>query len=131
MKKTAFFQSKNRNLPHISRFFSAKPLLWIILGASCGVIASFFVWKHYNTQAILTFQTIPKAISRTDELFLERSYEQWQKIVERKPDYRDGYLMLAWLSKKLGKTEEERTYLHEALSLDPNYSVPEVLQVEK
>lgn len=73
----------------------------------------------------------PLVISRDEAASLEQSLGQWKTIIKEHPDYRDGYLMLAWISKRLGKTEEERTYLHKALSLDPNYQIPEVLQMDQ
>ncbi len=45
----------------------------------------------------------------------------WQSVVATKPDYRDGFLMVAVLAYRLGNTEEAFRTLKEALRIDPNY----------
>lgn len=72
-----------------------------------------------------------KIASSKETVSLTRSYDQWKRIVEQKPEYRDGYVMLAWYAQELGKTDEAAVYLQKIQSLDPSYAVPEVLQMEK
>lgn len=47
----------------------------------------------------------------------------WEKIIEEKPDYRDGYLQLAYLHYKLYENEKAKEYLEKAIELDPNYEL--------
>lgn len=44
----------------------------------------------------------------------------WKDVVKSKPDYRDGYIAAASLAYQLGKTAEAKTYLNQALVLDPD-----------
>ena len=60
----------------------------------------------------------------------KRSYEEWKQVVEKRPDYRDGYIMLAWYAQELGKTEEAQASIQKVMALDPNYPIPEVFQAE-
>jgi hypothetical protein len=39
--------------------------------------------------------------------------------------------MLAWYSQQLGKTDELIEYTKKVKDMDPNYAIPEILQVEK
>lgn len=48
----------------------------------------------------------------------------WKKIVEERPDYRDGFVILALLSYKRTSLAEATAYKNKALSLDPNYPLP-------
>ncbi len=59
------------------------------------------------------------------------SYRYWKDIVSTRPDYRDGYLMLAYYAKELGNSDEAAGYLEKVRSIDPNYQFPEILEVEK
>ena len=52
---------------------------------------------------------------------IQRLIDAWEKIVEEKPNYRDGYLQLAILNYKIYKIEEAKGYLNKALAIDPNF----------
>ena len=52
---------------------------------------------------------------------IQRLIDAWEKIVEEKPNYRDGYLQLAILNYKIYKIEEAKEYLNKALAIDPNF----------
>ena len=54
--------------------------------------------------------------------------QYWQSVVEKYPDYRDGYYTLAVLSYRLKDTEHAREYLKKALELDPNFVAGHVLE---
>jgi tetratricopeptide (TPR) repeat protein len=45
----------------------------------------------------------------------------WQKMVEQKPDYRDGFLQLGLLSEMLRQRKQALFYIDKALAIDPNY----------
>ena len=130
MKKTAFFQSKKQHLPQIPRLFTAHPVFWIILGIICGVVASFILWKQPKTTSIITSKITFEAASNTRMIEAKRSYEEWKQVVEKRPDYRDGYIMLAWYAQELGKTEEAQASIQKVMALDPNYPIPEVFSAE-
>jgi tetratricopeptide (TPR) repeat protein len=57
----------------------------------------------------------------SDPKDIRRLISAWEKIVEEKPNYRDGYLQLAYLHYKLYENDKAKEYLNKALDLDPNY----------
>lgn len=57
----------------------------------------------------------------SDPKDIRRLISAWEKIVEEKPNYRDGYLQLAILHYKLYENDKAKEYLNKALDLDPNY----------
>lgn len=68
-----------------------------------------------------------KAYSNPQEIRL--LINSWEEIVAEKPDYRDGYLQLAYLHFRLYQNDQARQYLAKALALDPNF--PLSLALEK
>ena len=86
-----------------------------------------FGGRHLGGKMILGEQ----AETKLDELWQKKQYSDpedirklisaWEKIVEEKPNYRDGYLQLAILYYKLYENDKAKEYLNKALDLDPNY----------
>jgi len=52
---------------------------------------------------------------------IQRLIDAWGKIVQEKPNYRDGYLQLAILNYKIYENEKAKEYLNKALEIDPNF----------
>ena len=52
---------------------------------------------------------------------IKKLISRWEKILEKYPNYRDGYLQLAYLYYKLDKHEKAKENLKKALVLDLNY----------
>lgn len=52
---------------------------------------------------------------------LRKEIQKWEKIVQNKPDYRDGYFQLAVLHYQLYEDKKAKVYLEKVLSLDPNF----------
>lgn len=52
---------------------------------------------------------------------IKRLITAWEKIIEEKPNYRDGYLQLAYLHYKVYENKKAKEYLEKAIELDPNY----------
>jgi tetratricopeptide (TPR) repeat protein len=59
---------------------------------------------------------------------LRELIKRWEEIVAEKPDYRDGYLQLAFLHYKLFENEKVKEYLEKALAIDPNFEVTRELE---
>lgn len=59
---------------------------------------------------------------------ISKEVEGWEEILEKYPDYRDGWLQLAVLWAKLGETEKTEEALGKALELDPNYELSQELE---
>lgn len=53
---------------------------------------------------------------------IKRLINAWEKITTDKPDYRDGWLQLAFLNYKIYEDTKAKECLAKALELDPNYS---------
>jgi hypothetical protein len=131
MKKTAFFKVKQPYITQFSRIFTVRPIFWIISGLISGILASFVLWKHPFTGDEIPHQSILDVASNSQISIAQRSYEEWKQIIEKRPDYRDGYVMLAWYARELGKPDEAHAHIQKAVALDPNYSIPEAFRVEK
>ncbi len=54
---------------------------------------------------------------------LAQAYQFWQSVALAHPDYRDAYITLASLAYQLGKTEETKRLLNQAIALDSNNKV--------
>jgi len=52
---------------------------------------------------------------------IKRIISAWEKFVKEKPDYRDGYLKLAFFYHQLGEKQKALENLKKAKLLDPNY----------
>lgn len=69
--------------------------------------------------------------SKLEELWRQKHYSDpedirrlisaWEKIVAEKPNYRDGYLQLAFLYYKIQEDTKAKENLTKALKLDPNF----------
>lgn len=59
----------------------------------------------------------------------ESQIKTWQSITEKYKGYKDGYLQLAILEYRLGEFEKAKSYLNQALYLDPSYK--EALEFQK
>lgn len=57
----------------------------------------------------------------SDPKDIRRLIAAWEKIVEEKANYRDGWLQLSVLHYKLYENEKARECLQKALELDPNF----------
>jgi len=75
------------------------------------VIEKLWQQKHYSDP-----QDIKKLVSL------------WEKIIEEKPDYRDGYLQLTYLHFKLSENSQAQKHLFQAIKLDPNYKTTKIIK---
>lgn len=82
-------------------------------------------------QALRLAQRIPQNNPKLEELWQQKQYSDpediqrliatWEKIVEEKPDYRDGWLQLTVLYYKLYQNDKAKVALKKAFDIDPNY----------
>jgi len=63
-----------------------------------------------------------------DPVELKKLIDNWEKIVEQKPDYRDGFLKLAFFYHQLSDQSKAKENLKKAEMLDPNYPALEQLE---
>lgn len=59
---------------------------------------------------------------------ISKMISAWEKIIEEKPNYRDGYLQLAYFHYLLYENEKAQDYLGKAVELDPNYELARELE---
>ena len=127
MKETAFFQSRTHYFPHIPRLFTARVCLWIVFGLFVGGLASYVFSKQ--TDLFRPFQQQVLGVTmKQDEAQNKSSYAYWKDVIEKRPDYRDGYLMAAWYAQKLEIEDEARVLLQKATTLDPTFPLPDHFQ---
>ena len=57
----------------------------------------------------------------SDPKDIRKLISSWEKVLEKYPNYRDGYLQLAYLYYKTHQNEKAKENLAKALELDPNF----------
>jgi len=57
----------------------------------------------------------------SDPKDIKKLITRWEEILEKYPDYRDGYLQLAYLYYKIYQDEKAKENLSRALDFDPNF----------
>jgi tetratricopeptide (TPR) repeat protein len=55
------------------------------------------------------------------QVHIEETISYWKTVVNKYPDYRDGYFRLSVLSFQVGRDEEAKLYLQKVFALDPNF----------
>ena len=56
----------------------------------------------------------------SDPKDIKKLISGWEKVLEKYPNYRDGYLQLAYFYYKLGEDKKAKENLKKSLGLDPN-----------
>jgi len=64
----------------------------------------------------------------SDPKDIKKLISGWEGVLEKYPDYRDGYLQLAYLYYKIYQDKKAKENLTKALRLDPNFSPTEELK---
>jgi tetratricopeptide (TPR) repeat protein len=65
----------------------------------------------------------------SDPKDIKKLISGWEEVLEKYPDYRDGYLQLAYLYYKIYQDEKVKENLTKALELDPNF--PPTQEIKK
>ncbi|HUV42812.1 MAG TPA: hypothetical protein VMY36_02785 [Patescibacteria group bacterium] len=79
-------------------------------------------------QTNLKLEELWQKKSYSDPNDIEKLIAAWEKIIEEKSDYRDGYLQLAYLYYQLYENEKAEKYLKKAIELDLNYQPARALE---
>lgn len=123
MKSKKFFKSspqKNvvkKELPKISLKIPDAPQKIILFSFVSIILLLSIILVLFDIKNLL----IKKEIM---DLGRSKTLEQigyWQSVVEKRPDYRDGYFQLSVLSYQIGKKDDAIVYLEKALQIDPNF----------
>jgi len=64
----------------------------------------------------------------SDPKDIKKLISGWEEILEKYPNYRDGYLQLAYLYYKIYQDEKAKENLAKALELDPNFKPTEEMK---
>lgn len=96
-----FIVRATQELQYTESLFSSSPKDTRVLGISTEPGTILNAWEN-------------EPIKLVDEL------AYWQGVVREKPDYRDAYVSLAEIAYQLGKIEDSKKYIQEAIALDPN-----------
>lgn len=109
-------EKRPRQLPSISRLITEykKIIVFVLLLIALSTIIYFAGLQTYRH-----YQEKEKVMSERKTILTRIAY--WQKVVTEKKDYRDGYFQLAVLLYRLGRKEQAKMYLGQALKLDPNF----------
>lgn len=115
--------NKKWQFPKISRFITeAKNKLdWeqkkYLIYVFTAVFILFIAFMVFDlSQKILIIQNL-----KTEREQVLKDINKWEKVVQKYKDYKDGYLQLAILEYKMGDLNKAKTYLNNALNIDPNY----------
>lgn len=114
-----------KDFPQILRKIPAVQLRW----------ATIHIWRWLIVLVIvsilllqlvqlgqLLYQNYNEAqVKQAEKQKIEADIARWEKIVEDRPNYRDGYFELAVLTYRLDRIYETRFYLRKVFLLDPNY----------
>lgn len=85
-------------------------------------IREFLISKELGMQpSMVSDSLIQIQDSKISYLKVTTELAKWKKIVEDKPDYRDGWYQIAVLEWRLSDTESAKNSLIKSLELDPNY----------
>lgn len=109
--------------PSISRFITEitqrtvyQKVFWV--NFFCGFLVigiSFVGFKSYES-----YKDLQKARVAREQVVAEVHY--WEQVVQKYPQYRDGYFMLATLNAQLGNKQKAREYNQRVLQIDPDFS---------
>lgn len=75
---------------------------------------SFMGFKNYQS-----YQELEKVKKAREQVTAEMHY--WEKVVQKYPNYRDGYFMLATMNAQLGDVQKAREYNNKVMQLDPDF----------
>ena len=122
-KKPSITALQARLSPSIYRFITElhkKTLLskvfWV--NGLCAVLVvgiSFMGFKSYQS-----YEELEKVRKAREQVVAEMHY--WETVVQKYPNYRDGYFMLATMNAQLGYVNKAKEYNDKVLQLDPDFS---------
>ncbi len=79
--------------------------------------------ENIKEEKLISLQELWQEKNMADPQDIKKLITSWEKIIAVKPDYRDGYLQLAFLNYKIYQTEKALFYLNKALEIDSNFEV--------
>lgn len=114
--------SNNRNNPDIKLFSRLKHGFskeWRVVMASFLLGIMLMVIAFLAIGSYMLYSQLQ--LEKEKRLELEMRAVEWEQVVSRAPDYRDGHYNLAILYYQLRKRDLAMQHLNEALEIDPNF----------
>ncbi len=115
-------QARQKYFPRFYRFFTERLQIrrrWPLYVVGVVSLALFIA------VCVMGGQVYAHALEKQTLVQTEKKLQQevlyWQGIVEKYPDYRDGYFILARLQYQLKNFSKAKEYLQKSLMIDPNF----------
>lgn len=123
-KKSDINLNKKKKSPSISRSITESVLSFIssekyvLIASLLGVFS--FCWMLFAVVQLSGVLQIQKQ-RELERAKVMHEVGFWEEVTKSKPEYRDGYFMLAVLEYRIGKKQEALTHVEKALQIDPNF----------
>jgi tetratricopeptide (TPR) repeat protein len=88
--------------------------------ASLSGLFFFCLLLYMIVQLSYSLKQQKQVIAEKEKVMHELSF--WHSVTSERPEYRDGYFMLAKVQYQLGKKEEAKKNVQKALTIDPNFT---------
>lgn len=113
--------NNNRSNPDKQRFSLELRFLkeWRVVTASFLLGILLMVVAFLAIGSYLLYSQLQ--LEKEKRLELEAQASEWEQVVSRAPDYRDGHYNLAILYYQLRERDLAMQHLNEALEIDPNF----------
>ncbi|MBP9719474.1 MAG: tetratricopeptide repeat protein [Candidatus Levybacteria bacterium] len=123
-KKQEINLNRKIKSPSISRSITESILAslrsekWVLLASVSGVF--FLCLMLYAIVQLSHSLRVQKQVMQ-EKAKVMRDMSFWQNVTVERPEYRDGYFMLAVLQYQIGKKQEAVATVQKALEIDPNF----------
>ncbi len=123
-KKSGINLNKKKLFPSISRTIT-EAVFSYIKAEKYLLIASFFGVFFFCLMLSATIQ-LSASLKKQKQVMAQKEKVAhdlafWQQVTKERPDYRDGYFMLAVLEYRVGKKQQATQHVAKALEIDPNF----------
>ena len=116
-KATRSEQSPSNSRAFTERVFSSTNVFVFFICFVSGALLMVLLLEENTIRLnLISLQTLT-----AQHAGMQRQVAQWQNVVTKHPDYRDGYFQLAVVEYQLGNMNKAYIYDEDALRLDPNF----------
>lgn len=110
--------------PRISRTIPESVLAFVrdekyVLLASLSGVFFFCLMLYMIVQLSGSLQIQKRVEVERARVVSDRVF--WEAVTKERPEYRDGYFMLALLEYRMGRKQEAKKNVSKALEIDPNF----------
>jgi len=117
-------KTKVSKFPRISRLIPEAVLTFVrdekyVLLASLSGVFFFCLMLYMIVQLSASLQVQKRGEVERARVVSDRAF--WEAVTKERPEYRDGYFMLALLEYRMGRKKEASQNVSKALKIDPNF----------